>query len=244
MIEQDIERVLEGLGRIEAPQGFEDRVLRAIESHKPVARGFALAWVGVAALLVAGSTLGGLKYIESANASAVAAEEQRMANEGALDPILPPYQASPAAVSQTHASHGYISPAFRMNLATGVTPLPDNPRPGAPSIASLPHAMGGSTAKVEPPPSAVAEEAGFPAPPAPLTDQERLLLKLARRPNEATIAMFDQGIREERAAAEKAEFDFLNPQRPVETEPPTDSKPPTDSTLTEEKSNDRSQSNR
>ena len=81
-------------------------------------------------------------------------------------------------------------------------------------------------------------EAGFPAPPAPLTGQERLLLRLARKPNEATIAMFDQTIREERAAAEKEEFDFLNPPRPVETDQPIDS------TVKEEKSDDRSQSKR
>ena len=67
--------------------------------------------------------------------------------------------------------------------------------------------------------SAKAEEGGFPAPELPLTEQERLLLKLARRPNEGTLAMFDLGIREERAAEEKAEFEFFNPARPFVEQP-------------------------
>jgi len=63
----------------------------------------------------------------------------------------------------------------------------------------------------------VTGEPGYPAPEAPLTDQEKLLLRLARRPNEGIVAMFDPAIREERAAADKAEFDFFNPPRPFQS---------------------------
>ena len=213
MIEHDIERVLEGLARTEPPRDLEERVLSAMAARRSTSqRGFAFAWVAVAALVVTGVLIAVSKQRESA----LAIEEQRMAHAGALDTSIPTYRSSPAQVS----------PAFRMNLATVLTPA-QSPRGSQPPTREE-----------------VVMEAGFPAPPAPLTEQERLLLRLARRPNEATIAMFDQGIREERAAAEKEEFDFLNPQRPVETDQPIDSIQPTDSTLKEEKSNDRSQSKR
>jgi hypothetical protein len=216
MIEHDIERVLEGLGRVEPPQGLEERVLRAMAARPATGqRWFALAWATAATLVVTAAVMAVSKLRESA----LAVEQQTMAQAGAVDSIAPTYHSSPAQVS----------PAFRMNVATVLTPassarsthraIPEHERLDTESLGEK-----------------GAEEAGFPAPPAPLTDQERLLLRLARRPNEATIAMFDPAIREERAAAEKEEFDFLNPQRPVETDQPTDS------TIKEEKSNDRSQS--
>jgi len=204
MSERDIERVLEGLGGVEAPQGLEERVLRAMTARE-TARGFGWAWVGVGALVVAGVVLGGLRYKDSFNATAAAAEEQRMTH----DPSARPTEVS--SVKETLNKRSLERAGLQ-------------PRRKAPSIQPALAAEGmfvadgkriQSFVKAE-----VAIEAGFPAPEAPLTEQERLLLRLARRPNEATIAMFDQGIREERAAAEKAEFDFLNPQRPVETEPP------------------------
>jgi hypothetical protein len=230
MIEHDIERVLEGLGRTEAPRGLEERVLRAMTARQSTSqRGFAFAWVAVAALVVTGVLIAVSKQRESA----LAIEEQKTAQAGAFDTSIPTHHFSPAQVS----------PAFRMNLPTHVIPDPSFERAGLQSRRDASSNQSALAAegmfippnKLIPIKADVAEEAGFPAPPAPLTDQERLLLRLARKPNEATIAMFDPTIREERAAAEKEEFDFLNPPRPVETDQPTDSN------LTEEKTNDRSQ---
>ena len=70
-------------------------------------------------------------------------------------------------------------------------------------------------------------ETGFPAPSAPLTEQEKLLLRVARRPDPEEIAMLDARVREERDAADDAEFDeFFNPPpSPKRETTPTEAKP-------------------
>ncbi len=64
-------------------------------------------------------------------------------------------------------------------------------------------------------PSTPAEAASFPPPPLPLTDQERLLLRIARRRDPQQIAALDPIARERLDALDSAQFEqFFTPPPP------------------------------
>jgi hypothetical protein len=69
-------------------------------------------------------------------------------------------------------------------------------------------------------------EASFPAPPAPLTEQERLLVRLAHRGDPEELAMLDPNVRALDEAMSRAEFDkfFAPPSIPEDEKPSTQQK--------------------
>lgn len=89
-------------------------------------------------------------------------------------------------------------------------PSPAPPRPPAKTRHTL------ATARATP----AALTVSFPAPEAPLTNQELLLLRLAHRPTPGTLAIFDPHVREQRAQLAAADFkEFFKPppvlQQPI-----------------------------
>ncbi len=186
----DLDRVLEGLRRVEAPVGLEGRVLRAMEA--PRERGFAWGWAGAVALVLVGVWVGGWVRRERKTAGFADTpafhEAERIGHAERAEVVV---EKGRAAEADRH--HRGPSTASIARCATDSAQ--DDDVCGRVRL--------------------VVEEAGFPAPPEPLSEQEKLLLRLARRPNEGTVAMFDPKIREERAEAEKAEFEFFNPQPAV-----------------------------
>jgi hypothetical protein len=74
--------------------------------------------------------------------------------------------------------------------------------------------------------------ANHPAPPMPLTEQERLLLRIAHRGDPVELAMLDPMIRAARDAKEGAEFQqFFGPET---IEPPTTGQPKAEQPATEQ----------
>ncbi len=65
--------------------------------------------------------------------------------------------------------------------------------------------------------------ASFPAPPMPLTEQEKLLLRLRHKNDPVELAMLDPKLRELQDAQEKAEFQRFFPQ-PVLKQPADEEK--------------------
>jgi hypothetical protein len=70
--------------------------------------------------------------------------------------------------------------------------------------------------------------ASHPAPPMPLTEQERLLLRIAHRGDPVELAMLDPVLRDVRDAEEQADFQrFFGPERTEQptAEPPKEGQP-------------------
>jgi hypothetical protein len=193
-MKDDLDRVLEGLRRVETPLGLEGRVLRAMEASPK--RGFAWVWVGAVAIVLAGVLIGTLGTDRHGKMVGFADnppfhEAERMGH--------------PVVVEKRWAvvANGKRRDSQRDRSSTSF--LAKSARNSAQKDAGAEITVG---------------EGGFPAPPAPLTEQERLLLKLAARATPRTMVVFDTRLREERAAAEKAAFEFFNPQPAVVTAEP------------------------
>ena len=193
----DFERLLRKLGEVDAPAGLESRVLRRMQERPPVRSKW---WnIGRVSALTVGAVVAAI---------AVGVWEVRKpAGEPGLINVgktIAPLS-SPAASANPQVSSQPLSAANSTSLGTAL-PMRTQKINRSPDQKLLEL------------PAEFAQEAGFPAPEAPLTEQEKLLLRLARRPNQGTIAMFDPRLREERAATEAAEFEFFNPQQPMKTE--------------------------
>jgi hypothetical protein len=63
----------------------------------------------------------------------------------------------------------------------------------------------------------------FPAPPEPLTEQEKLLLQIAHRRDPQEMAMLNPAVQAQQQAAEAAEYEefFKPPPLPPEDDPTT-----------------------
>ena len=80
--------------------------------------------------------------------------------------------------------------------------------------------------------------ASFPAPPMPLTEQERLLLRMAHKNDPVELAMLDPKLRELQDAQEKAEFQMFF-ARPVVKQPATEDVAQPAQPVTEQKQPDQ-----
>ncbi len=189
----EMERVLAALAEVKAPAELERRVLRQLEERVVVRSawwrsGWMSALAGGAFVTMLGLGVWELRE-RSANGSSVAGST-------AMAPLS----------SSSSDPQLVLHPSARIAEDLGAA-LPV----GVHKVARVPDRR-----PLEQP--AEFAQHGFPAPEAPLSEQERLLLRLARRPNQGTIAIFDPRLREERAAIEGAEFEFFNPQQPIKTD--------------------------
>jgi hypothetical protein len=192
--DEAIDKVLGGLREVEAPAGMERRVLAAMETRSAARSGWrpAMGWVlacGVAAGFVAGVLMMrpsrgpvekiAVVAIHAPVAVPVRVEQVQKRNTG-VQTVTAPLNGPihPAGVAAFHFAQNYVH-FSQERKAEQVRPV---------EVAAV--------AKVE-------EERGFPAPPMPLTEEEKLLLRIAHRvdPQELTP------LNAEARARQEAEFD-------------------------------------
>jgi hypothetical protein len=188
--EERIEAALNVLREVQAPEGMEERMLAAVRTREVAAvsahsagssrtwlGGRGLVWGGVAAAVV---VLVGLL--------AVSQREVPVARHPVADGVARHDLAVGSGVhgvaEAKHDSERKVAsavPATRVRSA----------RSSAPAAQEVARAD--------------ADLPSFPAPPAPLTQEERLLLKVVRSGDRMELAMLDPAIRNARIEDEKAE---------------------------------------
>ena len=178
-----IERVLAGLRDAEAPIGMERRILGAVQDRASVKLARAPVWAWGVALAC---TMAGCVAISMIYRTEHASVESKM-------------HSIPVDSSSTVASE----------VAAKSAPPPRS----RPSVLSKTNAR---RAKVVRDVDSVAmreiQTASFPAPPMPLTEQERLLLRLAHQGDPEELAMLNNEMRAKQEAEGKTEFQrFFEP---------------------------------
>ena len=225
-----IDRVFSGLREAEPPQGMQQRVIRAARERAGVRkRPFfpflfenKSAWI-VAAMIVAGvAAVACWTIVRLINATQIAQHAPTPTSppalSGSLLTVVPPAHLAPAvplAVRSSLASAPGtrlrpISVKQRSSLASNTDP----DEPGIDQDALARSEM---------------NEPSHPAPPMPLTEQEKLLIRILGKGDPVELAMLDPGIRNIRATGDKADFDrfFKQPPKVVEIRLPPNSKPST-----------------
>jgi hypothetical protein len=205
--DEAIEKVLAGLRETEAPDGMERRILRALEERasarpRSMWRRLLPLWLIAPARPVATMSLAcGIAF---AGLFAVALAIPAIRRLGHA-----PAQSSPRSLAQSKSNS---APAGSLSLAAPTSPetvaksaeLPP-PRSGMRSVTKT----NASRPKVVRDSESVAlnemHGASFPAPPMPLTEQERLLLRIAHKGDPVELAMLDPVVRAARDAEEKAD---------------------------------------
>jgi hypothetical protein len=198
--EEAIERVLAGLRDVEAPDGMERRILAGLEGQRAAEarsglRRFMPVWLAMAEgrvaarALVCGVALAGVVVL------ALAIPAMRRAGR------VPEH-------SEIVGGHVKVVPRTPSVIATG-----DGKRSSRVSSgrsATTTNAPGAKPVSEADSDESIAmseiQAASFPAPPMPLTEQEKLLLRIARKVNPVEMAMLDPKARAMQDAEEKAEF--------------------------------------
>ena len=204
--DQVIEQVLTGLRDTQAPPGMERRMLEAIQHCRSSAprRRLNLAWhfayAGLACLL--------LLFAAAAIFSLYVLRPHPSDSTNASNPPAPRPLAQPRPTSQRTVSEAAQHTPAPGSLARS-GPKPSTANADAPKTAL----RGPSLTLLDPPP-------GFPAPEAPLTEEERLLLRIAHMGDPEEIAMLDPDKRAKAEAEETSEFQsfFAQPPEPATTD--------------------------
>ena len=199
--EEAIARVLAGLRDLEAPDGMERRILDGLEARAaaqarsgwrrfmpmrlvmPRAR-WKLGWGLISRAMLAGVLV-----------LALAIPAMRRAGRA---PVGSKTDSAGVKVAPTAPSVIAIGNMERSSLGSGGPSRATSDAPEAGSISEV--ASDDSIALSE------TQAASFPAPPMPLTEQERLLLQLVHKVDPVEIAMLDPRVRAMQDAEEKAEF--------------------------------------
>ena len=209
MKDDAVERVLAGLGKVEAPTGLEGRVLRRMaEAGSRRSSGFGLGFRMASGLALAGVLawcvwiLGsdGGRHTPGAKARIVGGEERPRKPEAEALGYL---QATTTTGDELVEERG------------GHTPGAKAPFAGRAERAKRPkaEALGYLQAKALP-----GELESFPAPPEPLTEQERLLVRIARHPQRSDAQFLIAEVREAELARGNAEFERFFPPPKAEEE--------------------------
>lgn len=167
--EERVERVLAGLGKVEARKGLEERVLRGVRARVAESGGVAGWGWGVGAVAVAGVVLlvGG-----------------RWGGE--------------VSMGRVEQARVLPTPRVEMRMVAPVVSV----------AAPLRHERGARRVVRKSMDEVAVREmlaASLPAPELPLTDEERLLRRVARKGEAEEVAMLDPMLREAREAKGKAE---------------------------------------
>lgn len=222
-VDEAVERVLRGMGGVEAPEGMERRVLVRVEAAAAVREsrfggGFAgVRWAGLglaAAVLL--MVVGGLAWRERAGRGAMAVVMVPAAStRTAPVPILGAAAVQirvQAPVRETAATAGgggrpvvagrgrrVMAGEGRTVLAGGgVGTLGGARAQGESSTAGGANALGDFTVRG-------VTLVNRPAPEEPLTAEERMLLRIARRGRPEEYVALDPGVEEARISEEKAD---------------------------------------
>ena len=202
-----VERVLRGLREVEPPPGMEGRMLRAMRDRATEAEArpwyrqrrralsrAALALACMGAVAIAGSGLVTLLHHREAGKLA---EHAGVGVGTTLVTSRPRQEASlhPAPAARSNAGQVVRSSPARVTLRRG--PADPGLRPAR--AAGAMHAG--------------ERDQSFPAPPMPLTEQERLLLRIAHSGDPVELAMLNPEKRAAREAGTDADFQrFFNPK--------------------------------
>ena len=195
--DEAVDRVLAGLREAEAPEGMERRILEAAGERAsqrksvPWRLAGAMSWATAAAGVAVVAGMLCWSSLRSSRTGDHAGEQSVMPKgrvEVASRSIPEPERKSAKAVKETP-----ITPVRRSQAST---------RPGKMVRVRARGVTDGR--KVLP--------ASYPAPPMPLTEQERLLLRVARKADPTEIAMLDPAVRATRDEEEKAQVEkFFEP---------------------------------
>ena len=185
-----IERVLTGLREAEAPVGMERRILEAVQDRAAVKSARLLPWVWGTALACTMVTCVAISLVYRA----------------ARVPVQPNLHSAPAGVMP------------KVALATTT-------KSGSPGVAvqSVRLKANGKRAKLMRDSDSIAlserDTASFPAPPMPLTEQEKLLLRVVHHGAPEELAMLNNDVRAKQEADSQAEFQrFFEPATTEDTE--------------------------
>jgi len=207
--EEAIEKVLAGLRDADAPHGMERRILDGLEERAAVRsrsgwRGFLPVWLVAPARPVAvGALVGGVAL---AGVLAVVLPIPAIRRLGHA-PVQSKRTVAPAGLPALAASQGGLKSAEHASMRSGVGSVGERGGERKEKTTAI-------RAAVVPDGDAVALEemhaTSFPAPPMPLTDQERLLLRLVHKDNPVELAMLesmlDSKLRALQESEDKAEF--------------------------------------
>lgn len=199
--EEAIERVLTGLRDVEAPEGMERRILAGLEGRAAARSGWRAVPIWLAMPPGRSIARGLACGVALAGAVVLVLAIPAMRRAGRV-PVR----------SKIDTGRVKVVPMTPAVIATGDVER-SSPVPGVGSSVRL-----GTTTKVNEAESVSAADSGdsvamsemrapsFPAPPMPLTQQERLLLRIARKVDPVEMAMLDPKVRALQDAEEKAEF--------------------------------------
>jgi len=171
-----IERVLAGLRDVEAPAGMERRVLAAMEERTAARTGWRPALGWVLACGVVAMVVAGTLMLRPSRVPA-----QTKAVVAVHAPVAVPARVGIEQKRNTEILR-FAQNDLRFRRVQQVRPV---------EVAA--------TAKVE-------EERGFPAPPMPLTEEEKLLVRVAHRVDPQELTPLNAEARERQAAAFDEEF--------------------------------------
>ncbi|SNT31293.1 hypothetical protein SAMN05421770_107120 [Granulicella rosea] len=218
--EQAIEKVLGGLREVQAPAGLEQRVLRRVAEMeaagpRPVwqpvwlaslGRGRSMAYgLAVAALIAGGAALLAVRRpvrmgLDSAQGFSAARTAEDAPDASKNRQRHEPRQGAFAALRTTSSLGDGRQKAIRSKRLSGV--FSDARRPATPEDAAESKALSDTLA------------ASHPAPPMPLTEQERLLLKIAHTGDPEELAALNPELRDRALAKGAADFRAFFPPPP------------------------------
>jgi hypothetical protein len=199
--EEAIERVLAGLREVETPEGMERRILAGLEGRVQARSGlgrFAPAWLAMPSRPVAtmslmcGIAFAGLFAIALAipairrfGHTPAQSLSQPKVNSVSVESLIPAVPETVAKDAQLRSSESGARSGARFAARKN-------------AIRTKAVRDSDSVALNE------MHDASFPAPPMPLTEQERLLLRIVHRGDPVEMAMLDPAVRAARDAEEKA----------------------------------------
>jgi hypothetical protein len=190
-----LERLLAGLGAAPVEEGFAQRVTRGVEARTKAVEARPMRWRG--------TMLGFASAAAALLLCAVALQEARHRDV-----------AVPSARNAPRVMPGAAPPRMAPIAGEAAAVGPPAPR----RMIRLPHKVPATDER-----TVTAALVSFPAPEAPLTQQERLLLRIVHRGDPVEVAMLSpqESAREE--AAEAAEFQrFFPPKAPAPNVVPED----------------------
>ncbi len=211
--EEAIEKVLAGLRDAEAPAGMERRILSALEDQESMGTRLGWRWLRPVWLVMPAGATTRVLVCGAALAAVVivfAIPAIRHAGDATVHPRkeVAPAKLLPATPSVVDAPLVAATPSHegRVGLRVG-TPVRETR----------------SVLTVDSEDSVALNEmqaASFPAPPMPLTEQERLLLRIAHKNDPVEVAMLDPNQRNLEERKERAEYQSFF-ARPVIEQPTT-----------------------
>jgi hypothetical protein len=224
--DEAIEKVLAGLRNVDAPVGMERRILDGLEERaarraEAGQRWYGAVWRGVPVAYVAcGVAVVGFAVVMLMVPAVRRFEHRGVQSQMGVAPVKPvPAMRSAVADRDVEAVlHGRdVRFVKRVDAAES-------------GLGRAGDSAGGSEDDV-----ALSETraASFPAPPMPLTDQEKLLLRLAHKNDPVELATLDPKLRELQEAEDQAEFQKFF-AGPVVKQPASEEQAQPEPTVTEQ----------